>query len=82
MSANPVLIEYAFMFDPADTFAHLFQFEQSLAKAFETMGLEAHIVKGIDGQCGRRVLLLKPKEEMDTPKDNGGVTDTKTEDLD
>ena len=62
-----VLLEYAFLFDPSEMWSHLYQFEGALAEFFSKRGMEAEIVKSIEGQAGKRVLFLK-KIKMAMPK--------------
>ena len=54
-----VFLKYNFLFDPAESWAHLSQFESDLADFFAANGMEADIVKSVSGQVGERVLLLK-----------------------
>lgn len=55
-------LEYAFMFNPNETWTHLHQFESDLADYFKTLGLEAEIVNSANGQPGKRIMLLKKIE--------------------
>lgn len=59
-----VVLEYIFMFDPEDTWNNLNAFETDMAKTFAEHGVEATIIKSIEGQQGKRVLLLQKKEEL------------------
>jgi len=59
-------LEYAFIFDPVDTWQHLYQFEQDLGKFFEERNLEAEILETVGGQSGRRVIVIKPKVVIPT----------------
>lgn len=53
-------LEYMFIFDTAEAWQHLYQFEDDLAKFFKERGFEATIVKTIEGQAsGRRILAIK-----------------------
>lgn len=56
-----VLLEYNFMFDPSESWQHLWQFEQDLSNFFNAHGFEAQIIKTIEGQSGKRVLFIKKK---------------------
>lgn len=59
------LLEYIFMFDPGEIWSHAYEFEHSLTQFLKTKGLEAQIVKTVEGAEGRRVLLIqKSQEEM------------------
>ena len=59
-----VVLEYLFMFDPEETWNSLSAFETDLAKSFAEHGVEATIIKSIEGQQGKRVLLLQKKQEL------------------
>ena len=63
------LIEYTMMFDPGVTgWSHLYMFEKSLTEFFESKGLDAMVIKGIEGGDTKRILYLRPKEmKMPTP---------------
>lgn len=55
-------LEYMFMFDPSEAWSHLFEFEQEIARFFRQCGLEATIIKPVEGQQSRRMLYLKKAE--------------------
>jgi len=57
-------LEYAFIFDPAETWAHLYEFEGDLAKFFDEHGFEAEVLQTVSEQSGRRVFVIKKKETM------------------
>ena len=57
-----VLLQYNFMFDPADTWSSLYEFENDLYQFFNSHGLEAEIVKSVEGQNGVRILLINKKK--------------------
>lgn len=57
---NLVMLEYAFMFDPKQTWSHIDDFEDDLAAFFKTKGLEAQIISPINGYKGRRILFITP----------------------
>lgn len=61
---NLAILEYMFMFDPADTWSHLNQFEGSLRDFFTQNGLEAQIVSSVNGQPGKRMLLIKKVDKI------------------
>lgn len=68
-----VLLEYTFMFEPGDTWAHLYEFEKTLSDFFATKGLDAQIIKAIEGGGTKRVLYLRKKETpMPTMGTSGG----------
>lgn len=60
-----VFLEYSFMFDPAKTWMRLSDFEKDLAKFFDGLGLEAHVISPAEGRSGRNVLYIKSKAAMD-----------------
>lgn len=57
-------LEYIFMFNPEESWGHLYEFENQLAKFFTAQGLEAQIVKTVEGSGSRRILLIKRKPTM------------------
>lgn len=59
-----VLLEYLFFFDPVNTWQHLSQFEGDFAKFLIEHGMEAEFVNAINGGNGRRVVLIKKKENF------------------
>lgn len=54
-------LEYKFLFDPSEAWSSLFEFEATLSKYLEGLGLEADIVRTISGQPGGRLLIIKKK---------------------
>ena len=52
-------LEYSFLFDPADGWAHLYEFEQDLSKFFNERGLEVVVIKTIEGTATKRILYLR-----------------------
>jgi hypothetical protein len=56
-----VMLDYCFMFDPADTFAHSYQFEKDLTTFFAEHDMEAQIVAPMNGYQGRKVLFISKK---------------------
>ncbi len=61
-----VLLDYTFLFDPADTWQHLYQFEKELVDFLASKGLESEVIKAIEGQAGKRILYIKKKEVVVT----------------
>jgi hypothetical protein len=53
-----VYLKYGFIFDPASTWAHKFQFEQDLARFFSKNGLEAEIIETAEGQESIDILMI------------------------
>lgn len=62
-----VMLDYTFLFEPDNTWGHLYQFESELSKFFASRGFEAQIVKSIEGQQGRRILLIKRVDPLHQP---------------
>ena len=58
-----VALEYTFIFDKDETFAHLNIWEKFLAKFLDEHELEGEFVMGTDVQFGRRIILIKRKQE-------------------
>lgn len=57
-------LEYNFLFSPGDTsFTSIYQFEDQLAEFFRGKGLDALVMKTVDGQMGKRIILLTKTEE-------------------
>ena len=63
MSKQLAYLEYLIMFDPAETWSHLFEFENKFGEFLGTLGLEAEISVSI-GMATKRVLVIKKKEEI------------------
>lgn len=71
MSDKYSFLEYTFLFNTDTGFSNIYEFESQLKDFFAAFGLEAEIVKTIDGQFGRRILLIR---KIDTIP--GNVTNT------
>ena len=73
-----VFLEYFFVFDPADTWQHVDQFEGDLSKFLDEHGLEGEIIQSAEDKKGKRILKITKKpiippvpqveESMDTSK--------------
>ena len=61
---NIVFLDYMFMFDPSETWSHLFEFEKQFGAFLNEHGMEAEVIKTIEGSVGSRILLIKKKEEV------------------
>jgi hypothetical protein len=75
MASNLQLLDYTFMFDPEQTYQHLFQFEQDLQKFFRDKQMDMQIVKTMEGGQGRRILIITKKDletHINTPKNPVG----------
>jgi len=58
-------LEYAFMFDPTETFANVYDFENQLADFMKSRGYEARVLDTVRGQLGRGVFLIsKAKPDL------------------
>ena len=69
MAKQIVFLRYNFMFDAVETWQHLAQFESDLADFFTAHGLEARIVKTLEGQIGDRIMLItKVAEGLEADK--------------
>lgn len=60
-----VFLEYSFLFDPDTTWDSLSSFEKDLADFFAAHGLEAEIIKMVEGQIGGRILWIKKMDIFD-----------------
>ncbi len=56
-------LEYTIMFDPSETWSHLYDFEGSFAKFLTALGLEAEIITPL-GAAPKRVIFIKKKSEL------------------
>jgi hypothetical protein len=64
-------LQYSFIFDPSEAWAHVYQFEKDLAEFFTSKGFDAQVMKQIEGTQGStKVLILK--------KIDGAVMPTET----
>jgi hypothetical protein len=64
---NVAFLEYFFMFDPSQTFSHLYEFENILADALKNAGMEIEIVNPIENKFGRRIMMIKKIEPISQP---------------
>jgi hypothetical protein len=65
--AKIILVDYTFMFDDSSPFSHLFEFEKALGDFFDSKGLQAQIIKSMEGAFSKRVMLINKKEEIVPP---------------
>ena len=63
-----VFLEYMFIFEPKASWQRLYEFEKDLAKFFADHGLEAEVMRMIEGGSTRHALLIKKKEVIEEPK--------------
>ena len=62
MSKQYVFLRYQFLFDTAELWSNLSQFESALADFFREHDCEARIIKTVEGQIGERIMHLEKKE--------------------
>lgn len=67
---NLALLTYTFLFDPTATFQHLYEFEKSLSDFFAAHGMEAEVIKTVEGGGGNRMLLITRIQEIVPPVAN------------
>lgn len=63
MSKQIALLEFSVMFDPAETWAHMYEFEASFANFLKFIGLEAEVMMPV-GMGTKRVLFIRKIEEV------------------
>lgn len=59
------LLEYIFIIENDNLWSNIYEFEADLAKFFGEHGIEAKRTNTINGQQGRRILILEKKEEIE-----------------
>lgn len=52
-------LEYAFLFDPKDTWQHLSQFENAFSKFLRSYGMEGQVLNSINPKDGRRIVYIR-----------------------
>ncbi len=55
------ILEYLFIFDPADTWQHLYQFEDTFADYLMEHNMEAQVLDSINPKSGRRIIQIKAR---------------------
>lgn len=76
MSKQFAFLKYNFLFDTAETWSNLSQFETALTSFFESHNMEARVIKTIEGQLGDRIMYIEKKEdapEIEVPKETPKV---------
>ena len=63
MAKAVAFIEQTIIFDPSETFSHLYQFEAKQAEFFKSLGLEVEIMEPY-GNTTRRILFIRKLEEI------------------
>jgi signal recognition particle subunit SEC65 len=76
-----VRMDFCWMFDPNETWQHSFQVEKEIADFLRAKGLEAELVKTVDGSTGYPMYLIKRVDpllqavkETETPKNEAMKT--------
>lgn len=55
-----IILEYSFIFDPAETWQSINAFDSSLARLFDQVGLEAEVVE-YPQQATKKILIIRKK---------------------
>ena len=63
MSKKIALLEFSIMFDPSETWAHMYEFEAKFAEFLKVDGLEAEVMMPV-GMGTKRVLFIRKIEEI------------------
>ncbi len=66
---NTVFLDYTFLFDASEAFTHLYEFEKALSDFFVAYGMEAKVLKTIEGASGRRIIVLTKLAPIPLPQD-------------
>jgi hypothetical protein len=68
MSKNMMYKEYAFIFDPADSFQYMYEFESKLDEFFSMTGYEVEKITNSDyGKC---IVYIRKKDIMEEMSEN------------
>ena len=65
-----VFLEYMFVFEPSTAFAHLYEFERSLAEFFSQKGFDAQVLETVDGATGRHIFYIARREVIEASPSN------------
>ena len=57
MSKQVALLEFSIMFDPSETWSHMYEFEATFAAYLKSIGLQAEVMMPV-GQGTRRVVYI------------------------
>jgi hypothetical protein len=60
-------LQYSFIFDPSQSWSHVYQFEKDLADFFAANGFEAELMKQVEGSSNQKVFILKKIEGSIVP---------------
>lgn len=73
MAGKYAYLTYTFLFNADSTFQNLYEFEKSLTDFFAAHGMEAEIVKTVEGAGQGRILLLSKMQMIPLPKEPSPV---------
>ena len=62
--AKIALVRYTFVFEPAQTFAHLYEFENKLGEVLKLNGLQAEVIESGSGAVTDKTFYLSKIEEV------------------
>lgn len=58
-SKTIALLDYCFLFDPAETWQHLSQFEGAFGKFLKEHNMEGQVLNSINPRDGRRIIFIR-----------------------
>ena len=58
MVKNLAYLEYTILFDPSETWAHLYEFEGKFGEFLKTIGLEAEVMVPV-GLATKKILFIR-----------------------
>ena len=64
MSKQVALLEFSIMFDPSETWSHMYEFEATFAAYLKSIGLEAEVMMPV-GQGTRRVIYISKLPDIE-----------------
>lgn len=69
-------LDFSFVFDPSELWNHVHEFESTLRKYFDSIGVEASIIESFGGGKGRFMVYLAKKNEygISIPFEKKGMT--------
>ena len=59
-----VVLSYTYLFDPSETWPHLFEFEKQFADFLSQHGMEAEVKKTVEGSAGTKMMIIRKKQEI------------------
>ena len=63
--AKLYILDYSFLFDNNTPFGNVFEFEKLFADFLLSLGLQAEVIKTIEGSPTRRIMIITKKEVID-----------------